>query len=467
MMKAQSGRRAFLRALGGAALALPFLESHTAMGGGVTVPKRLVIYQTGEGTLAKRWRPPVLANDQLTLSEMLAPLMQNQAKLNVISGIGNHLPALHTSNGHNAPGHTLLTANVVDTTGNGQYDPSIEVTIPMRCLGPSIDHYLANRLGVIEPLNLAVGTSDPGEYRMFYKVKGPNDTGANPEAPLNSDPVDAFQTNLAGLPSGSNTTRADRFRARRASVLDGVTGSFAALQKQVSTADRQRLDAHLQAISDLEKSLSYKPPIECGGITQTVPPGFSVPSYPTYGQMDVQANLMVDIMVNTLACGARQIVTLQDTNYGDPAFEFLPVGPVSGWHAQVHNDPSLGLGLASNDDNPTLKAGFLYYASVFNQLLTKMDAISEPNGLSLLDNSVVLWISEFGTGQSHDPMNLPVVLAGGAQGRMVTGRHLVREGATTGDLFTSILQALDVSDTSFGYNGASGLNSGGIAGLLT
>ena len=49
--------------------------------------------------------------------------------------------------------------------------------------------------------------------------------------------------------------------------------------------------------------------------------------------------------------------------------------PVSGWHAQVHNDPALGLGYASNEDNPTLKTGFLYYAGVFARLLSKINTI--------------------------------------------------------------------------------------------
>ncbi|MFO0614947.1 MAG: DUF1552 domain-containing protein [Polyangiaceae bacterium] len=464
------GRRAFLTAASGAAIALPFLES-TLFGakparGAPGVPTRFVIYQTGEGTLPSRWTPPTMANDQLMLTEMLAPLSKFQSKINVISGVGNHLPALHTSNGHNAPGHTLLTANVIDTTGNGQFDAGIEVTSGMRCLGPSIDHFLADRLGVMEPLNLAVGTSDPGENRMFYKVNPAGNTGANPEAPLEDDPVAAFQTNIAGLPTGT-TTRADRFRARRGSVLNGVMDSFGKLKKTVSVADQHRLDDHLDALSALEKSLNYIPPAECGGITQDVPPGFSVPKYPEYAKMDQQATLMVDILFNVLKCGARQIATIQDTQYDGPSFEFLPVGPVSGWHAQVHNDPALGLGYASNEDNPTLRAGFLYYATVFNQLLEKLDGFVEPNGKTILDNSVVLWISEFGWGQTHDPMNLPIVIAGSGQGRIQTGRHLARSGKTTGDLFRTLLSAFDVTDTAFGYEGAAGLHTGAIPGLVT
>lgn len=463
--KSLFSRRAFLYGAGGAAIALPFLES-TGVRAAPGAPTRFVIYQSGEGNLPKRFTPQTLANDQLALSEMLQPLAAFKSKLNVITGVGNHLPALHTSNGHNAPGHTLLTANVVDTTGAGSFSPSVEVSAGMRCLGPSIDHYLADRLGIMEPLNLAVGASDPGENRMFYKVNPPGATGANPEAPLNDDPIDAFQTNLSGLPP-STTTRADRFKGRRSNVLNGAMDAFKSLKKTVSAADQKRLDEHFDAISALEKSLNYIPPAECGGITQDVPPGFEVPHYPTYAKMDQQASLMVDIMYNTLKCGARQIVTLQDTQYDGPTFEFLPEGPMTGWHAQVHNDPALGLGYGSNEDNPDLIAGFLHYAKVFAQLLEKLDGFVEPNGKTILDNSVVLWISEFGWGQTHDPMNLPIVIAGSGGGRIATDRHLVRSGKTTGDLFTSILQAFDVNETSFGYTGEPGLQTGGIPGLVT
>ena len=88
------------------------------------------------------------------------------------------------------------------------------------------------------------------------------------------------------------------------------------------------------------------------------------------------------------------------------------------------------LGYASNNDNPALKAGFLYYASVFNRLLDKMDSVVEPNGMTMLDNSLVLWISEFGTGQTHSVTNLPVVIAGGAQGKIKTNRYIARPTAT-------------------------------------
>ena len=58
-----------------------------------------------------------------------------------------------------------------------------------------------------------------------------------------------------------------------------------------------------------------------------------------------------------------------------------------------------------------------------------------------------------------------MVLAGGAQGQIKTNRHLART-ATTGDLYTSILNVFGVQATSFGFNGNAGLNNGGISGLV-
>ncbi|MBC8132294.1 MAG: hypothetical protein H7X95_04880, partial [Deltaproteobacteria bacterium] len=81
-------------------------------------------------------------------------------------------------------------------------------------------------------------------------------------------------------------------------------------------------------------------------------------------------------------------------------------------------------------------------------------------------NSVVLWISEFGSGQIHDVTNLPVVIAGGAQGKIKTNRHLARPTATLGDLYTSLLNAFGIPATSFGYNPSPGFNNGGISGLV-
>ncbi|MEO5768843.1 MAG: DUF1552 domain-containing protein [Polyangia bacterium] len=466
-------RRNFLRAASGAALALPLLEGRRGFAqSAASVPTRLVIYQTGEGNLQKRWTPTAMPGDALQLSEMLQPLLAHQKKLLVLSGVSNKVARLHSSNCHNAAGHTLMTSSLIDSTGTGRFDAKVMVDSGSLCLGPSIDAYLADQLKIPAPINLAVGNSSPAENQMFYKMKPSGSAGANPVAPLSNDPIKTFKTYLAGLPAGTTptpppATRADRFQAQRTSVLDQVWTSFKSLNANVGKADSLRLQAHADATRAIEQKSSYVVPATCGGQTQAVPANWTQPRSPGFVGADVQANLMIDVMAGILACGANRVITLQDTLYDEARFEFLPVGPVSGWHAQVHNDPALKLGYASNNDNPTLKAGFLYYAGVFNRLLSKMDAVVEPNGMTMLDNSLVLWISEFGTGQNHSMTNLPVVLAGGLQGKVKMNRYLDRPSATLGDLYTSILNAFGIPATSFGHNDGAGFNNGVISGLVS
>lgn len=464
MRGSKVNRRSFLRAAAGSAIALPFLDAGKARGQANTAPPRLVIYQTGQGNLGT-WTPPVLAGNALQLTAMLQPLAAHQAKMMVLSGVSNLVAPLHLSDGHTANGRTLLSAHVMDTTETGAFSDTVEAHPSQLSMGPSIDHHLAAQLGVSTPLNLAIGSAS-SEQSMCFQAD-PGASGAHPVAPLLADPREVFQTYFAGQSTGSEATRADRFRRNRGSVLQGVTGSFAALRKQLGRRDQQRVEQHLDAISDLENELGYVPPASCGEMPLDVPAGYEPPSWPDYANMDVTSDLMTTLATNALACGAKQIVTIHDTQSHAPSFDFLGVGPVEGWHAQVHNDPALGLGYASADENPVLQAGFQYYAQVFNDLLAKMDAITEPDGNTLLDNSIVVWISELGAGTGHSGRELPIVIAGGA-GRIAMNRHIAcPEGTSTNDFFLSLLRAYDVMDPSFGYTGASGLNNGPIAGLVS
>ncbi len=485
-------RRLFLKGAG-SSLALPLLDIGTSARAAPAVAKRFVVFFTGQGTLnhkaADLWTPPVLPNRRLELSgrpmlEMLTPL---QKKMVVIRGLDNAIMQyLVPYNGHTGPGHTLLTAHLpqtaVDASGNFvAVNAQKPVIIPTKCMGPSIDHYLASKFGGADSLHLGVNGIDGGEYPTWYKTTKDSD-GGNTPVDLLINPVAVFDTYISKVPNAA-PTRQERFATQRKNVLDPVRAALNEMSKSVGAQDKLRLEQHASRISELQKTLSTLPPTQCGSVKQQLPAGF--PSNPgitgsaSLRYERVLAEAQIDNLVNMLACGARTVATLTNNNYDSPTFDWLATEadvpaadranfPIMGanWHARVHRD-----GFAAN--HPILVNGFRSYGKQFQRLLEKMDAVQEPNGQTLLDNSLVLWISEFGDGGSHDTNNLPVVLAGGAFGGLKTERFLDfssggAAGATrytTGDLYTSILRLYGF-DEKFGFTGASGLNNGGLPGLL-
>ena len=480
-------RRSFLKGAG-VSLALPFLSFARKAAAQAAVPKRFIVFINGEGNLnhplCDMWTPPAMPNNALSLQgrRMLDMLTPHQQKMVVVRGVDNALQDLYApGNGHTGPGHTYLTAHLPSTAVDAQgqliaRSAQTPVSIGTRCMGPSLDHYLASKFGGADSLHLAVNEPSGGEYHPFSKMTREAD-GSCTYADMEVDPVKVFNQYIAGgtvvAPS-----RLDRYRAKRRNLLDVVRGSFDSLYDKVGSEDRLRLQQHAQRIADLEQTLSTVPPIQCSGLTQQLPAGFP-PNGQRWGGSsgpfeEVLSTVQIDNLVTMLACGARQVMTLTHDDYSGPPMTFLatdadvPVAersnfPVADWHARVHRDAG------SAPNHPILVNGFRFYGRQFKYLLDKMDAVVEPNGKTLLDNSLVLWISEFGDGGGHNTNNLPVVLAGGlVQGNRFydysrTASQTVRY--TTGDLLTSITKLFGYDET-FGFTGAPGLNHGGLPGLI-
>ena len=84
-----------------------------------------------------------------------------------------------------------------------------------------------------------------------------------------------------------------------------------------------------------------------------------------------------------------------------------------------------------------------------------MKETEEADGTNLLDNSLVFFSSEIEDGNSHRHENLPVLLAGGASGRLSTGRHLRRQDEPIANLFVSMLNMSGAAVTQFGDSNGS------------
>lgn len=80
-------------------------------------------------------------------------------------------------------------------------------------------------------------------------------------------------------------------------------------------------------------------------------------------------------------------------------------------------------------------------------------AVEHPAGGTLLDRGLVYGTSEYGEGWKHSVKELPVVLAGSAQGRLNQGVHVRTPGGNLANAQLTALKALGLSDETYGWNG--------------
>ena len=465
-----------MRGAGGAALGLPFLQ---VMGKGraqpSSLPQRLVIVMTGQGISITDWVPPGGTGGLSTLPYVLEPLAAHRDRVVVVSGLDNRVrQQLEVGGGGHAPAaRTLFTcwpyAEVMNSDGTV---PSISEQyargyagreIRGAPWGPSIDQIVASRVGRetrLSSLHLRVGGAYVEDNELFFAGSEGRVSAVGGE----HRPAQVLSQLTGYADTGEpppTPDQAGRLRARRSSVLDAVSSDFARLEARLGAADRARLEAHAEFVRDLEHKLG----VGVGGGAGCSPHTWNAPGgYNSNHNWDhFTSPAMMDNAALALACDLTRVVTVQFTATHSPTFPFLDV-PVPGgwanWHEMVHGN--------SPGDLSTRHQVFRWYAEQVAYLIERLGSIAEGGG-SLLDNTLVVWMSEFGNGAIHSTENIPVILAGNVANRLRTGRHVAYRGRATNDLFTSILHLFGFDDDGFGLRfGGNGsrLSNGPLDGLV-
>jgi hypothetical protein len=461
-------RRHVLRGAGGIAVALPFLElfgdsrpAQAAPG----APRRLVLFFHHQGTILRHWATPGSSPADYELGQILSPLEATgpsgtpwKDRCIFVYGVDNKIAPLNLSNGHNSSARTCLTANVYSSSvdGGGNLVPlDQQLDVQGHANGPSIDQELARRLQGSHPyasIDLAVGS--PAD-RVLYRGKDDPVSG-------DADPQSVFDRYFAG--GLESAEELERMRLRRLSVLDAVRDNFGSLRKRLGKADRERLDAHAAKISDLEHAIQNARQCEVPVLDPVA--GFDFQIDEAEG-----ARLQLDLLAMAMSCDLAPVGTIAFGNGHAPTWDWIDdqganiTEGYDNWHDMVHMGRNQGDGSV---DDPGLIRGFEWYTEQFVGLLERLDATPEDDG-TMLDNTAVLWMSEFGNGTGHNTNKLHIVLAGNLGADVATGRCL--ELGTGGDydesdhshnqVFVSLLNAFGYDDTSFGWQG-DGVASGGI-----
>ncbi len=449
-MRKPMSRRSLLRGAGGIAIGLPLLEvmlgrrSHAAEDG---APPRFIVMFSANGTIGDRWTPVGSESDFMLdvpgdPDRILAPLEPWKDRLLVLGGLDmlsrNYGPG---GNGHDmGMGHMLTgTDLVVGPSGVGEFSHLPDGSAG----GPSIDQSIANAIGLetaFRSLEFGVqanlDTARQVTSRMCYR--GPFEV-----LPPENDPRAAFDAFFLQL--GADPAELAKLRANRHSVLDRVKEDFERLDAKLGGTDKQKLEAHLQAIREVEQSLDAE-----GGPL----PGCALPDQPA--DLNPQSNdnypaigkLQMDLMAMALTCDITRVTSLQwSTAQSGTRFSWL--GHSDNHHSLSHEGDNNGVARAQ------LAQINHWYAEQFAYLVGKLAEQQELDG-SLLDNTVVLWINEQGNGQTHDKNEIPMVLAGNYAGKLRTGRWLQYPQRAHNDLFVALLNLFGDDALTFGNAAVNG-----------
>ena len=411
-------RRSLTLGLGAALLASPFgalLEGRGEARADSSKPaRRLVIFFSPNGTVPKRWRPSGSgASFSFPPGSILEPLEPVKQDVIVCDGID----FVGVSN-HEGGMAAMLTG------GGGVGSSSA---------GMSIDQYVAARIGQADrfpSLELGVQTSAWGgnvQTRMCYG-------GPGVFVPPDDDPGSVYNRLFGDLVEGGDAV--DKVLLRRKSILDLVKGDIEKLQPRLGAFEKQKLEAHLDAVRKMELGLEGSGAV--GSCSKPPKPSLSAsdgPSFPAVGAAQM------DLLVTALACGMTRVASLQWSHtVGPHVFSWLGLG--EGHHALSHIDDSNTAGVEQY-----VKAE-RWYAEQFASLLDRLKKTPDPAGGSLLDSTLVVWAKEMGDGRLHDCFSVPFVLAGG--GVFQPGRYLKFGGVPHQKLLVSICQAMGLTNQTFG-----------------
>ncbi len=455
---ARISRRTLLRGMSAAAIALPLLEvmapetgaaADPAAGAGreprfhpPRTPVRMLLINQPCGTYRKEWQP----DGPGPLGELKPMLRPLQALTGDFMVLGNLWNKAATADGisHYANETNLFTGTVPKKTAGANIDVGgiSADQLAARCTG-AVTRFPSLHLGMQAP----VGGVDSGWARMYNNQL----SWSTPTTPVPNE-IDAKRAfdrlfRAASSPTakaGGAMVTAPLSDEDRKSVLDDVLNDATALRLKVSVNDQRKLDDYLTSVRDVERQLDRE--IRELAKERRIDPaathavGQLADMVVAFDGKDhtTRTRLMLDILTLAFWTDSTRVATFMFGNErNDINYSFID-GVKATHHEASHHTES-----AQNLAN--YKKITVWHAEQVAYLLTRMKAIKEANGRTLLDDSLVFWGSALADGNTHARENLPIILAGRGGGGLKPGRTvMLKEKTPLCNLYLTMMQCLGI-----------------------
>lgn len=424
-------RREVLRGMiGGTAVSvgLPFLDcflnnNGTALADGSKLPVVFANWFQGLGFTPGFWEPKT-QGFKYENNLMLKSLDPYKDKITIFSGL-----------------RAYTDGNVVVPHGSG----------PQVCLAggipkkggdlPTVDTIIADTVGTRTRFR-SLDVRCDGRTETFSR------RSASSSNPAESSPL-ALYNRVFGAdfqdPNSADFTPDPTVIARK-SVLSGISEARSSWMGQLGSGDKARLDEYFTSLRQLEQQLAMqleKPEPMASCRAPTAPPEEGTR---TSDMVDVrrQHSLFVGLLAHAVACNQTNVLGISLSG-GFGGSGIRRAGSSMTFHVLTHEeqvDPKLGY-------QPTVAWFQQQVAGAIFDFLSTFDKFKEGPS-TLLDRTLAMYSTDNGDAKSHSQLNMPLMLMGGAGGRVKAGQHIVAGGHTVARVGLTVQRIMGVPATAWG-----------------
>lgn len=467
-------RRTILRGLGGAAIALPFLEAMLPRrASSAPAPKRYVYTFAGTSIAGNE------ADGNLVVPAATGPLgpglpqgmkpvndLGLEPYVSIVSGLlipwGDPVPP----GGRRIGFHASSLCPLVCGTGsasNGSEAPTSETSefLAAKTLAP--DPGLQTLTYRVQPAYYRGSNGTGGDRGKISARMGQN--GLEQVEPITSPKVAWSSLNFQPT-DPAETEKAKALLARRKSILDLVADDTEALTKRLGSADKVRMERHLDELRALEKQLEALQPSEgtcqppadpgqdppIGGAVEAdggYDPGGGYESDGAWSNEELRATIMMELVHMALVCDRARTASVMFTQ----AQCFMNMHPIFGYASDLHEISHGSMGWANNSMAPVADC-VAWHLTHFGALVKKLAETQDSDGKMLIDNTALILALEGGHGwdpeqlaekSPHSTENMAIFIAGRAGGLNASGgKHVKKPDAHPVQVINTALHAAGV-----------------------
>jgi len=415
-------RRTLLRGMG-ATLALPFLDAmlppFTVRGRAAQPVHRFQTFYVPNGMAMDYWTPRG-EGAAFELSPILEPLAPFRDQMLVLSGIKASWNYIHAG----ASG-SFLTG----TPRGGKTEIEIFADVSMDQLLArhfASDTQVASlELSMDAPANAGACT---GNLSCVYTHTLSWRSATQP-LPMEWNPRAVFERLFGD--SGSTDAKAREARMQQhKSMLDSVSEKLASLKRDLGPGDQAKVNEYTEAIRDVERRIERaeeQKDVQLPTIDQ--PQG--APAV-----FEDHLALMLDLQLLAFQSDLTRVISFM-IGKEQSARPYPQIGVPEAHHPLSHHNEIPEIIAHMSKINR-------YHVELFSKYVEKLRATPDGDG-SLLDHTMILYGAGISNSQRHSGDNLPLVLVGGASGRLKGGRHVkYADKPMMANLLVTLMDKMDV-----------------------